>query len=223
MGSYRFFFRLAFLIGLSITMVASVNADVVEFVFAGTLPSGASNHSHVVDGESFTASFLVDTSFQDSLLDNEMIRSYEGAALVGELIFSGGFESQLDLSGIDVRVFNDFELVANFTPLDAVQVQIDPLDPRDFRVQATTSDNNSLMSDELPLPGTTFVSAADSTFGRLSQLTYSDEFGSIEYNTLDDANVSFSAIAVPEPTFWPSLFAVSVVLTNIRRSSAIGI
>ena len=96
------FFLTAILVGFFTSSLS--NADVVRYTFSGELPTGASQHSEVSDGETFTASFTVMRPGDDLFPDDPTLGLYGSAVVEGTLSFSGGYVSPLDFSGFNVVV-----------------------------------------------------------------------------------------------------------------------
>ena len=53
------------LIAVSLLSFSETKADILQYTFNGVIPDGASQHTQINDGETFTATFLIDTSVRD--------------------------------------------------------------------------------------------------------------------------------------------------------------
>lgn len=188
----------------------ALNADFLNYTFTGVIPVGASGHSQVSDGESFVASFIVDTTVPDTEPGDPTLGEYLVVVQSGSLEFSGGFNSSLDFSGLNVFVGDDFA-----DTFDAVLVGNDDFT---FLVQANQFEDLSVLnSDALPGAGDAFAPDGGGAGVSNNQLSYTDDFGSIFYDTGDANNISFSATAVPEPSA-VSLFAFLAITATTRRA-----
>jgi hypothetical protein len=158
---------------ISIIGHSAGRADDLVYAFRGVLPPGASSHSSVSDGETFTAYFTIATEAMDSEPD-PTVGDYNAAVMSGTLTFSGGYVSPLDFSNYDVLVFDN----AGTGPVDGVSI-------RDVGsgvvFQASNRDLSILSSDSLPPAGTQVASGPDPDTLNFFQLTYADPGGSIEY------------------------------------------
>ena len=200
--------RIGFLLLFSLLFVVmSANADFVTYQLTGEIPIGADlNHPFVTGGETWTANFIVDTftaSIGDIFGDSA---GYQDAVVSGSLFFSGGYIPEVDFSGYDVVVFND--TAAGF---DAIAFGFDlangSLDGSLFQALTT---NDQFLSLDLPDVGSSLTPAPSLTEDAFFQLSFTDDFGTVTYNSGLANNVSFEAI--PEPS---SLLILSSALLGI--------
>ena len=201
--------RFALALLLAACLPAFSHADLVVYTFSGVLPSGSTNHLEVSDGESFTATFLVN----DGVIDGESdpkIGDYVGAVVSGTLSFSGGYISPYDFSGYNINVLDDVNLTDSVTASLPTQLVV-------FSV-INNVDLNSLNSDELPGPGT-FFSSDDSNSGISGspQFNYIDDRGMISYTTSNASNTSFRVSVIPEPTSFVLILGTSLMAIGRRR------
>lgn len=73
--------------------IASANADALVYEFSGVLPAGASINPLVLDGESWIATFFIDTSVVD--IDDSTARGVYPNSALGAIEFSGGYSQNL--------------------------------------------------------------------------------------------------------------------------------
>ncbi len=159
-------------------------ADDLVYAFRGVLPSGASSHASVSDGETFTAYFTINPFTMDSDAAPEIGR-YANAVVSGTLTFSGGYVASLDFSNYDALVFDNL----GGEPVDGVSVR----QGFDIVFQATTRDLSTLSSDALVAGGTEFASGPDPDTETYLQLIYADAGGTIVYDATSAHNVLFRA------------------------------
>jgi hypothetical protein len=168
------------------------SADFYQYTFTGFLPPGASSHSQVADGETWTAIMLVDPSVAVDTNPDPNFGVFPGAVVFGSLAFSGGYvAATTDFSGATVTVINDVFA-------DAVRVRGES-GLHDFTFQANSETLSTLVSDMLVGPGTTVVPFPDPTVFEFFQLSFDDEFGTIFYFSNQSNNVSLTVTAIPEP------------------------
>jgi len=192
-------------------LVAQANADTIRFSFSGVLPSGASSHSMVADGETFLAIFDIDNTIVDSSASDPTEGTYSAAVIGGSLEFSGGFVSSDSFADLTVAVSDN-----QFGGIEGVGVvAVDSAAPR---VAVLTDDLSTLSSDELPTPGTSILS--NSTRTSLA-FAYNDGFGDIGYSWADGEAILFEVSAVPEPstTGCLLLFACAGILRRKRSQT----
>lgn len=185
----------------------------IQYRLSGVVPDGASSHSEVSAGETWTATFLIDETTPAGPNDFPNASSYHNAVLSGTLEFSGGYVSPFDFSsGYDVVVFN--EATAGF---DALFIR-ETATNAGIRFQAVTIED-AFSSTALPLSGAGIDPSPDFVATGFIQLAYSDSLGSIFYDTSSVNNVTFGV--VPEPTtllVWGGLGLCSCLVW--RRSRA---
>ena len=202
---------LFFSVFCSVLLSPAAHADELLYEFTGFIPDGTSSHSMIADGETFTATFLIDDSVADSNVDSTN-GLFSSAILSGSLEFSGGFAASLDFSGLSVSVGDN---VGDVTSLDVVQIG----GGIGLVIQVVNFvDLDSLQSDALPNAGTAFQSAtSDSSDFFFVQLFYTDEFGSVLYSSADSVNTTFLARNVPEPSAVFMIVGLALGWTGISR------
>lgn len=174
-------------------LVASAKGDFYDYIFTGIVPSGASSHSQVADGESWTAIMRIDATVIDSNPDPNF-GEFDGAVVSGTLQFSGGYvPANVDFAGGSVRVLNDV------FGADSVRVR-GQFGLTRFLFQANSEDLSTLSSDQLVGPGTTITAFPNPASFEYFQLVFDDEFGSIFYFADVDHNVNLVVRAIPEPS-----------------------
>lgn len=182
-------------------------ADIVQYTFTGEIPVGAiDTHTEIDIGETWVAFFFVDTTIIDTSIDPEF-GSYLDAVISGRLTFSGGYTSTFDQDAYNVAIGNDSSGFDYVSIQDTVEL---------FNITAITDDTSTLMSDSLPVPGTSFF-ASPSVISRGPQLTFVDSNGEIDYGADLANNVSFLARAVPEPSHFLANLLVTLAATVRRR------
>jgi hypothetical protein len=182
---------------LAILLLSTVSkADFYQYVFEGIVPVGVSNHSMVADGETWTATFIIDSTAEDTN-PNPQFGVYEGAVVSGTLEFSGGYAPFVDFSGATAFALDDV-----FAPADADVVSVrGEYNDSNFVFQANTTELSTLTSDALVGPGLSFDSFPSPSELEYFVFTYADEFGDIVYFGDTANNASFVSTAViPEPT-----------------------
>lgn len=186
----------------------TLKADFVNYTFTGVIPNGASGHDMINDGESFVASFIVDTSTPDTFAGLNF-GNYDGAVVSGSLEFSGGFASSLDFSAGDITVNdnNSQDSVGGTFSGDGLLI----IAANQF------VDLDTLSSDALPEAGVSFDPTPSITDSNTLQIIYLDDFGSVIYTTSVANNISFSATAIPEPTSVSVLFGLLLSCGARRR------
>jgi len=186
------------------------NADFYQYVFQGVVPGGVSNHSMVADGETWTATFVVDSTTADVNPDPQF-GVYEGAVVSGVLEFSGGYQPFIEFSGATAFALDDV-----FAPADADVVSVrGEFNNSNFVFQANTTELSTLTSDALVGPGLSFDSFPNPSELEYFVFTYADEFGDISYFGDIANNASFvSSAVVPEPS---SLSLCGLVMILVLR------
>ena len=203
--------RLLLTLVFSAIVSQSLSADYI-YTFDGVLPSGASSHNQVDDGESFVATFVIDGTVADSEPGDTSLGIYASAVLSGNLVFSGGYVADLDFTGANVLVGDN--VVSGNMEIDAIQVSTAG---QVFVVQANSFDDlTQLTTDALPTAGDS-LNASGSVASGFFQLTMVDSGGSILYAAEVDNNVNFSATAVPEPTGIAAAVSALLVFRRSRR------
>ncbi|MEM7311546.1 MAG: hypothetical protein AAF497_00200 [Planctomycetota bacterium] len=177
---------------LSSCIAASVVwGDTLEYTFTGTIPAGGSQHPNVSDLETFIASFLVDDATPDTDTGNPQNGLYFSAASAGQLTFSGGYVSPIDLSRSNMFVADNGPAPPTTSTIDAVQLTTDGL-----LIQAATFGMpNTLTSDDLPGIGFVLESSASMPVP-VFQFQYADAAGQIGYDGMTELNV---VLRVTEP------------------------
>lgn len=201
-------------IGLfSLTIVLSVCscafADFYRYTLSGTLPDGASTHPMVLDGEQWTASFIIDSTTFDTNPDPN-VGLFEGAVISGNLEFSGGYvAASTDFSGGTAFALNDvFEA-------DSLRIRGES-GMSAYTFQANSEDLSTLDSDLLPTPGTTITPFPSPSTFEYFQMAFDDELGTIVYFANQENNVTFSATIIPEPSTGFAIFLVTA-FAGLRR------
>ena len=169
-----------------------VRAD-FTYIFSGQVPTGASSHQFVSDGETWQATFQVDENASGSG-SNYVI--YENAVLSGTIEFSGGYSADLDIAPLGrVEIFND--LPYEGVLIDGVGV-LDASSNSNIRVFALFVHDGSgpLPDGNLPGPGTSFATHWSDMLDPAVQLGFNDGAnGSVLYGT-DQGTVSFSVVSI---------------------------
>lgn len=207
--------NIGFGIVLFFLMPLELRGDFVVYSFTGEVIPGSSSHSMITDGETYSASFLVDLATPNVGGD---FGAFEGAVQSGEVTFSGGYVSPIDFSGFRVQVANDF--LENGLLYDVARVDDGGFG---FIFQTNTTDTSVLSSTELPLAGTAFSSSPTvlPAGTNLGVFRYEDDFGLIDFFVTDPTSnsSSFSASAVPEPTGFFAIAAVGIAILFRRQKS----
>jgi len=208
------------LIGFLFCLAAQVaQAETVRYTITGEIPTGASTHSMVADGETFTGIFLADLTTPDLLDDglpgDDEFGLFFNAISGGTLEFSGGYVSTIDFSDYTISIF-DNSPVDGFG-YDGIQIG-EPTS--EFRAQVNNFDDpNAVTSDSLPGVGSVVNSAPGIAPTNVLAFEYEDALGAIGYSSLDANNVTLTVTsAVPEPTSCAILMACTgLALTGRRR------
>lgn len=189
---------------------SNASGDFYNYTFVGEVPTGASTHSMVADGEVWTASLLIDASSVD-VNDNVNVGDYAGAVVSGTLEFSGGYRADdFDFSGAKVLILNDtFQA-------DSIRVSGE-FGINNFVFQVNNEDLTTFADDSLIGPGVSIEPFADPAQFEFFQLLFTDDFGTINYFANQANNVSFSATAIPEPIGLPILLSSMMVSLGFRR------
>jgi hypothetical protein len=196
------------------------HSGIVIYEFTGVLPAGASQHSQIQDGESWIATFHIDTNATDSLPGDPTRGIYDNNVVSGLLSFSGGYSQTLNTTGWETDVFNDRQVAGGFAYADAVGIY-DEAVPVDFVVQAHLERSFPpppiLRDDSLPVPGVAFASQGD--WINYFQLRFRDQVTGelVVYNAGTVVNTSFVARAVPEPGSMGIALMLCVVAAIGRR------
>ena len=179
----------SFLPGLTLlaclAMVAGpVTANDLVYSYRGVLPPGASSHSSVADGETFTAIFTIDPAVADAdPLPERGI--FPACGISGALVFSGGYVAPINLDGGTAVVFDNFSNDGEV--FDGIQFRLGD----DVMMQASTRQLETIASDNLPAAGLEFDSSPDPDTINFVQLTYTDAGGTIIYTGSTAHNVRF--------------------------------
>ena len=190
---------LAVLVTVVALLPSTLLAQDLLYTFAGTLPTGASMHSMVDDGENFEVLFGIDSSAPDTT-SSDSVGSYN-AAVFGTLIFSGGFEANLDVNDMILRVLPDGAIVNIGSLL------------QEFSFQVVNESTDVLLTDALPGAGT-FLNTLGGSLN--SFIFYEDDLGSVSFATAESPGITFEVTAVPEPTTF-GLVAIGSMATLLRR------
>lgn len=200
----------------------NASADLVIFEFTGTLAEGRSWHSQIQGGETWVAEFVIDRSLPDQYPDDPTWGWYDNSVVSGSLSFSGGYSQQLDTTGWEANVFDNFELTDPIPNVyfDGVSVY-DQYTPVNFFVQAHfesfSPDIDLIIHDGIPDPGFEFSSQGISI--NYYQLGWRDQITGeyVIYNAIHDVNTSFRvrSVAVPEPSHFAAIGAITASLLGL--------
>ena len=196
---------------------ASVSGDTVVYEFTGVLPQGSSGHSQILDGESWTALFLVETTVEDSVSDPGF-GFYESSIVSGSIEFSGGYSADLITVGNATSTLNDFDFGGGLFA-DGIDLLAGDEEGLFFHVGAhfetDSLPSSPLNDDSLPMEGVTFSSQGE--FSEYPQLEFFDpNTGEIVfYTSLDAVNTTFSSYQVPEPS--SVVFVAAFWLVGMKR------
>lgn len=191
------------------SFTAIAHADFYQYEFVGVVPTGASGHSMVDDGETWTATIIVDPTVQDTN-PNEDIGEYT-AVVSGTLEFSGGYSADdFDFSGARVLILNDTFFA------DSIRVTGE-FGINDFVFQVNNEDQTTFPDDTLIGPGVNIDPFPDPATFEFFQLLFTDDFGTINYFANQANNVSFSATAIPEPISLPIIATLALAASGYRR------
>ena len=183
--------------------------DFYQYEYVGVVPAGASGHSMVADGETWTATVVVDASVQDTNA-NQDIGEY-AAVVSGTLEFSGGYSADdFDFSGARVLILNDTFFA------DSIRVTGE-FGINNFVFQVNSEDLTTFPDDSLIGPGVNIDPFPDPATFEFFQLLFTDDFGTINYFANQANNVSFSATAIPEPVSLPILATIALAVSGYRR------
>lgn len=173
------------LLGVVLIAATNTNAQNKIYEFRGTLPPGASSHPEVEDGETFTATFIVNTSVADTLSET-YAGNFPGASIIGTVRFSGGYVSTTNFTNGDVNTNDNFPYTV---PVDAVWIQ-----STGIYVMAFTTDGSTFSSDALPASCVSFSTDAG-TFNP-TMLSFQDPGGTIYYDASMGDNTIFTVTDV---------------------------
>jgi len=190
---------------LVMAMPAQLHADYL-YTFSGVIEAGQGadiNHSQISEGESWEANFIIDSSNPGN---------GSGAVVSGELTFSGGYESPLDYSGLDVVVADNFAPVGGGI-FDFIRIS----NGFEQIFQANTSNFNTLENSLLPEPGLSFASAPNPININFGAFDFEDSNGFVRYDASQINNVVFTASAIPEPSSLAVLSSLFGLMSLRRR------
>ncbi|MEM7474685.1 MAG: hypothetical protein AAF483_06810 [Planctomycetota bacterium] len=174
-------------------------ADVVQYEFAGVLPSGAASlHPQVNDGENWNAAFLVNMNVPDSD-SSSSTGFYASSVLSGEIVFSGGYSQQLNVDGWQTTVWDD--LSVNNELIDGIAI-MNFQGTTPFPVFQAIADSSAFSGDNHKQPGFSFASGNVTASGNYNQLYFSDQSNPrhiVNYSSGSALNVGFNS-SVPEPS-----------------------
>lgn len=191
----------------------------IQYTFSGVVPSTASSTIPGIDpGSSWTAVFDINPT---AGFGDDNIKTYAGAVTGLTLNFSSGYLATFDASQTSSFLINVYNGGA-----DAVYIY-GVLNTFFVRFQAVNTEDNPLDSTALPgLNGNfSFGPAPAQTPGiGYEQLDFTDESGSVYYNSQVANNVSFAAVntAVPEPMsliVWTALGGSIAAVYSYRRAT----
>jgi len=181
---------------LLLALTAHANADTIIYEFNGIVPAGASSHSQVEDGESWTVVVEIDDTIADA--DPNVQRgSYLNNIISSSITFSGGYTQTQTQANGQTLVFNDrlvnppgvyFDGVSvrRFDQTSALLVQV--------VVEEAMAPVSLLDDDSLIAPGVSFPQSPSSVL--YNQLLFIDELLPDEvvvYDSLDAANTMFAS------------------------------
>lgn len=187
----RFF---VFAMILSIVCVSgSAHAQLLTFQFKGKLPPGSvRTHTEVEDGETYIATFVVDSSIPDSD-SSPTVGWYGGSVILGTLEFSGGYSSSVNFNGIAVQVSNDRPDPSGTVTYDGVVVRHpSATGPELIQIATIAESFDALPSDSFPESCTFVRSIPVETTRNWIQLAYRDSNGFISHSGIAAHNTTLT-------------------------------
>ncbi|MEM8893247.1 MAG: hypothetical protein AAGC88_01640 [Bacteroidota bacterium] len=204
----------------------TAKADFLVYEFSGVLPSGASQHSQIEDGETWNAEFVIDTNVVDTS-SLTYFGYYLSNVQSGLITFSGGYSQHLVVDGWNTLVFNDAEVfidgdIFNQALFDGVRINPGP---GSFPVVSAYnitpgSVNSTLDSENLPLAGTSFTSSGANGQSQY-QFNFEDQITGerVFYNSSQATNISFAATAVIPESSALAVIAMTATIGILKRGN----
>jgi hypothetical protein len=198
-------FRFLFVVSI-LSIATSVSADNINiYTFTGQIPDGASEHPMIADGETWTAVIGLDIDTKDENFADEF-GVYTGAIRFGDINFSGGYETNLDLSTGDAFILD------NVGSSDSVRVR-----GPNWTVQVNNENLDTIMGDAFLPVGTVIEPFDDPAQLEFFQLTLIDDLGQVVYWANQENNVTLTVSAgIPEPNS-AGIVAAIMAVNLIRR------